>query len=111
MTSVLTALCHKFNAVCISAASISVSVLAIDRDTPMLKSATCTVPALADGVRYILVVTRQAVETAAGRILDDLEFHAWVVENDERIRTIGDHVRPKPTAKGARVYIKIHHFT
>jgi len=56
-------------------------------------------------------VTRQAVEIAAGRSLDDLEFHAWVVEHDERIRTIGDHVRPKPTAKGARVYTKIHHFT
>ena len=77
----------------------------------MFKSETCTLPALADGVRYVLVVTLQAVETAAGRILDDLEFRAWVVENDERIRTIGDHVRPKPTAKGARVYIKNNHFT
>lgn len=111
MANILAAPLHSLNTVCISAASISVSVAATDRYTPMLTSETCTVPALADGVRYILVVTRQAVETAAGRILDDLEFHAWVVENDERIRTIGDHVRPKPTATGARVYIKSHHFT
>ena len=106
-----TGLCHRENSVCIYVEVMAVSVLAKGWYSLILSSETRSLPATVDGVRYILVVTRQAVEKASGRLLDDLEFHEWVVENNELLRTIGDRVRPKPTAKGARVFIKSYHFS
>lgn len=75
MSSVRTALDHKHN----TRASLPRQLAYLfwqQIGTPMFKSDTCTVPAIGDGVRYILVVTRQAVEKSVGRILNEPEFHA-----------------------------------
>lgn len=74
------------------------------------KPGTITVPMLGDGVRYILVVTKQAVEKAKGELVDDEQFREWVAAHQDLLMSIGDRVRPKPTSVGARVYIKSHHF-
>lgn len=74
------------------------------------KPGTITVPMLGDGVRYILVITKQAVEKAKGELVDDEQFREWVAAHQDLLMSIGDRVRPKPTSVGARVYIKSHHF-
>lgn len=74
------------------------------------KPGTITVPMHGDGVRYILVVTRQAVEKAKGEAVDTEQFCEWVGAHHDLLQSIGDRVRPKPTGVGARVYIKSHHF-
>lgn len=75
------------------------------------KPGTITVPADGDGVRYILVVTKQAVEKAKGEAVDNDQFCEWVGAHHDLLQSIGDRVRPRPTSVGARVYIKSHHFS
>lgn len=74
------------------------------------KPGTITLPAQSDGVRYILVVTKQAVEQAKGEAVDSEQFCEWVGAHHDLLHSIGDRVRPRPTSVGARVYIKSHHF-
>lgn len=67
-------------------------------------------PAHADGVRYIVVVTREAIEAAAGTPIWGEDMTSWVSKNIDDLVRIADRVRPRPTVAGARVYIKSHYF-
>lgn len=68
-------------------------------------------PAYADGVRYIVVVTLEAIEAAAGTQISEDDIASWAKKNIDAFMTIVDRVRPRPTKAGARVYIKSHHLT
>lgn len=75
-----------------------------------IKGESVKFPAHADGVRYIVVVTREAIEAAAGTQISGENMASWVSQNIDDLVRIADRVRPRPTVAGARVYLKCHHF-
>lgn len=66
-------------------------------------------PLVRKGLGFIVVMSREAIEEAAGHPMKSGESERWLNDNMELITRTADRIRPLLTPRGARVFVETKH--